>query len=573
MIEADFGLILALTLVAVGLSAISGLIRPKRAKTPFIDEREPTTASRGAFISRLFGARIVGPLIAWVGNRTDPTGAEKRESTLHILCLGADIDDFSAATVRVTEIYINGERVVEFQGLDAVKNKQDITIKGVNEGTLWFSSGTGAHPDCPLFNSVFDADGTKINSKWFKLAWIYWENKFLGESYQWPDIQYEIRYIPTGRAVYDANNTSEITIQSSPQFYPLNAPVLLYGARTNYTLIVPRFPGTANLAPQQAIIGNFLVVGGAAEIWKIDNAGKEFDKDGQIKARIYITASSTIMNINVIKVWKPNADHVHLEIAEDLEDIIEPQANKVQPFIEAPNIGINPIVILDELLFAAYPYGRGLNPSLFNLGTFKDASTILYDERFVASYLASDEEGLDEIISTVLDEIGGQLYLDHATGLYTLKLIRPYSVEEVTTIPLDMAITGNEIENLVGEVRANRVEFVIKSRFLRYREFTVPYQNEALAHLFAPKTERIDLKTATDEFTAQNIASRKGPEIVSQLEAFELSVNREGINLYPGQIIYLQDQEHVYRVASVQAIQLSGEVKLKVVLDIYGLSL
>jgi hypothetical protein len=75
-------------------------------------------------------------------------------------------------------------------------------------------------------------------------------------------------------------------------------------------------------------------------------------------------------------------------------------------------------------------WGRGLPAALIDDSAFTAAADILFDEGFGLCLRWNREDDIDKFVQTVINHIGGVIYIDRTTGLLTLKLIRKdYTVE------------------------------------------------------------------------------------------------------------------------------------------------
>jgi hypothetical protein len=106
------------------------------------------------------------------------------------------------------------------------------------------------------------------------------------------------------------------------------------------------------------------------------------------------------------------------------------------PNSEAPDSwpDANPAHIIYAILVDR-AYGLGTPPALIDTTSFTAAAATLFNESFGLSFIRTDRESGEAVISDVLDHISGSLYDDPATGLKTLKLFRAdYDVNALVSL-------------------------------------------------------------------------------------------------------------------------------------------
>ena len=191
-IAASFAMSAAMSYLA------SALMKPKGQKV-FSDDRSTTIALRGSYLPLLFGRRIVAPIVAWVGDRTtrkDDSGGGSgsmlgggqetvtyHEGAWHLLSVGPG--------TKLHSVISNG-RIL--QPLAETLNSTDFPSGGEVEfdhSRGHFYVYWGEH-DQPINERLGESIRVGVRSRWPGVFYIEWDNRKLGTSLVWPNMEYDI---------------------------------------------------------------------------------------------------------------------------------------------------------------------------------------------------------------------------------------------------------------------------------------------------------------------------------------------------------------------------------------------
>lgn len=115
-------------------------------------------------------------------------------------------------------------------------------------------------------------------------------------------------------------------------------------------------------------------------------------------------------------------------------------------------LDMNPAHIIYECLTNT-DWGMGSPIALLDDDAFRAAADTLFDENFGLSMIWTRQAAIQDFIQEVLDHIQGVLYVDPATGLLTLKLIRgDYDPDDLEEITPDNADLTSFSRKLWGEI-------------------------------------------------------------------------------------------------------------------------
>lgn len=112
----------------------------------------------------------------------------------------------------------------------------------------------------------------------------------------------------------------------------------------------------------------------------------------------------------------------------------------------------NPAHIIYECLTNT-DWGMGSPSTLIDTASFNEAAQTLYDEAFGLSMIWTRQAAIQDFIQEVLDHIQAVLFVDPATGLLTLDLIRgDYDPDDLMEITPDNGDVTNFSRKLWGEI-------------------------------------------------------------------------------------------------------------------------
>lgn len=315
-------------IISVALSYLSYALRKKPKNNFKFDDTPTTIVQRGAYLPYIIGTRRVGPMFCWAGKRRTtsrkPGGGDTRvytywEAAWHVLALGP--------AVRLDKILSDGK--VVFQGpitpADTPNGSSiDIMNAGVYEGTARIYWGTH---DQPVDAVLSASDALNIKSRWKHLVYIVWNDKKLGQSPLWPQLEYEITCAPVPTAGDGLQDT-------------------------DYWIGNPAVGGTDGVNAMHAA-------------WQIMTAsfphGVAIDPaklDGGAFEAIAAHASVSTLPLNVLAADGPDAASALGGIMEDVGFVLDQSGDILVPYLIRAEAGTPPVLDNDIVIDPNFPVIR-----------------------------------------------------------------------------------------------------------------------------------------------------------------------------------------------------------------------
>lgn len=124
---------------------------------------------------------------------------------------------------------------------------------------------------------------------------------------------------------------------------------------------------------------------------------------------------------------------------------------------EQIGIGCNPACMIHELL-TDQVWGMGWDNSMLEVDDLTDMADMLYDEEFALCMTWDNERSIDEILSDILQHIGGYYYEDKLTGKIRFGLFRDdYDVETLDELGRPDVLSVGEFSRTGWEGSINEV--------------------------------------------------------------------------------------------------------------------
>lgn len=246
---------------------------------------------------------------------------------------------------------------------------------------------------------------------------------------------------------------------------------------------------------------------------------------------------------------------------------------------EAAAIGdnANPAHILYELV-TSDDWGMGYANQVDD-AAFRAVADRLKTENFGLSFQWTAAEPVDHFVQEVLDHIAGALFVDPATGLFTLRLIRDDA--DVATLPVFDESNVLELSSYQRRTLSETVNqiTVTYTRPDTGKDASVTVQD--LANIQAQGAVVADSKSypgIMDETLATRVATRDLVAAAALLANVRLTVNRDGATLRPGDSFVLNwpklglDQL-VLTVGEIQGGTLTdGKIQISAVENVFALA-
>lgn len=242
---------------------------------------------------------------------------------------------------------------------------------------------------------------------------------------------------------------------------------------------------------------------------------------------------------------------------------------------------MNPAHIIYEAL-TNRSWGLGRDRSLFLDTDWRKAADALFEENFGLCLRWSRQDTLMSFIQTVIDHIGGVVYVDKFTGKYKLKLIREdYNPDSLPVLDTDSGLltideaTNASSYNLMNEIIVNwHSPISNKDAQAREHNLALIQTQGALA------SDTRDYPGIPTAKLALQIAKRDLKSASTNVRRFSLTCDRRAWRVQPGDVLKIQDPQSrgigtvVVRVGTVEeAGQEDGKIKIVAVQDMFGVDL
>lgn len=239
---------------------------------------------------------------------------------------------------------------------------------------------------------------------------------------------------------------------------------------------------------------------------------------------------------------------------------------------------MNPAHIVYECL-TNREWGGGMDRSRLDDASFRTAADQLYGEGFGLCLRWARQDTVKEFVQTVLDHIGGNLYLSRFDGTFHLTLVRDdYDAETLPLFDEDSGLLGiDEDENAATAGAAN--ELIVK--------WHDPIEDEDRQwrerNLAAVQSDGQVLSTSMDfpglptAGLAGRVAVRELRQRAGSLKRFKVRLDRRGYTIEPGQPFRLRSlkrgiEDLVVRAGRIEDGTLdSATIAITAVQDVFGL--
>lgn len=222
-------------------------------------------------------------------------------------------------------------------------------------------------------------------------------------------------------------------------------------------------------------------------------------------------------------------------------------------------------------------WGMGASSTTINIQSFLDSAQTLFNEGLGISLLWTQQETIENFITTIINHIEGVLFVNPRDGLITLKLIRnDYDPSTLFTITPDNA----KLSNFQRKLWAETTNEIVVSWTNPESEETETVTLQDLGNIAmqggvvsGPK----DYKGIRNKDTAMMVCARDLRVASSPLASCEAIVNRSAWDVVPGSVVKVDWPEHgmagvVMRVGNVDYGRTSDSaIRVQLAEDVFSL--
>lgn len=222
-------------------------------------------------------------------------------------------------------------------------------------------------------------------------------------------------------------------------------------------------------------------------------------------------------------------------------------------------------------------FGMGEPLSMFDIPSFEQCAQTLYNEKFGLNILWNRQSKIEDFIKIVLDHIQGAVFVNPATGLHTMSLLRAdYDVGLLKTINPDNAKLSNFKTKIWGDI-SNEVT-VTWTNPESGKEETVTVQDLAgMAAQGGTTSASRNYHGIASQQLAFDVAERDLAAVSYPLTSCEAEVTREFWKTVVQNCVILTWPRHgitsaIFRVTNVTNGSTSRTVKLSLIEDVFSLA-
>lgn len=224
-------------------------------------------------------------------------------------------------------------------------------------------------------------------------------------------------------------------------------------------------------------------------------------------------------------------------------------------------------------------WGRGFPTAVLDDAAFTSTANTLCDEGFGLCMRWTREEPLSQFMQTVLDHIGGVLYVDRGSGLIALRLIRDdYDAAELPLFESESGLLSVEQQDAAAQDTAFNEVVVTFTSPTDGKERSVRAQNlaafQASQSVLSTKTQYPGLPTGE---LALRVAQRDLRMHAVGLKRYKITLDRRGWKIGPAGVFRIRDVSRgigdiVLRAGKVEdSTHTDGKITVTAIQDVFGL--
>jgi hypothetical protein len=244
---------------------------------------------------------------------------------------------------------------------------------------------------------------------------------------------------------------------------------------------------------------------------------------------------------------------------------------------EAISVDANPAWVLYDLLCRPV-FGLGFDPDDVDIASFEAAADTLTGEGHGCSIVIQTTEEAPRVFASVLAQIDADIFIDPATGLLRLRLIRAdYDPGTIPVLDADNVIGWPTIETVSDRSLVNAVNVHFTDRSRGYKDDIAAAQSDDTGALRPNQRNVLDFQApgCTTAALARVIAARELSVGSQPLTSIRARVNREFYDVVIGDAIKVnlpddQIENQVFRVMHADLGQLAdGAIELVLIRDVF----
>jgi len=228
--------------------------------------------------------------------------------------------------------------------------------------------------------------------------------------------------------------------------------------------------------------------------------------------------------------------------------------------------------MIDQLLFAKFPYGAGRDRSKFDTRSIEAAAEQMQKEKIRGSIAIFDGEGLESALSPILQDAGLMIAWDVSVGKYVFRLIR-YEATGLD-IPKDLVLKEPSMTAVQGDRPIDVVAFTYKDRDRNYREVPIKVIDSGqISEYETQRAQKVPIEITKDRDSISRIAPRRQQEGLTNLSSFNFEMNHGCQMAVPGSRFKVSEFEGEglqFLIMNVRRFVNSSKIEIEAMVDTYN---
>lgn len=275
----------------------------------------------------------------------------------------------------------------------------------------------------------------------------------------------------------------------------------------------------------------------------------------------------------------PSIQYANLS-APNIAQLPYPQwANPEKPYYEAiiepvdtrNTDGVNPVHMIDQLLFAKFPYGAGKDRTKFDAQSIDRAAEILQDEVVRGGIQIADGENVESVMTQIMQDVTLITPYSPETGKYTFRVVRYDNQAE--DVDDTMLLEAPTVETIRGDRPVDVIAFTFKDRQRNYREVPVKVaDNGQIYENDTQRAQKVPIEVTQDRDSVSRMAPRRSQEALGNLTTVQIQVHHAMFMALPGSRVSLSPLDDVsirYIISDILRDVNSPKVEIDLLLDAY----
>ncbi len=243
------------------------------------------------------------------------------------------------------------------------------------------------------------------------------------------------------------------------------------------------------------------------------------------------------------------------------------------PLVQVADDGVNPAHIIDQIMFAGFPYGAANDRKFYDMESLEEVGRKLQitGEGYRGAIEINDFSSAREAIEAFFEDLGLVITWDPVKNKRVFDLIREPDPADAIQISQDVIVKGEPHTKTLLAKRTHHQLFIFRDQTLNFREKPIVIDDDGSRRI----EERADLSkqeivTTRNPQTAFDVAERRSrAEQVTPLR-FDFDGNRGTRDLRTGHILEIEGRTRLYRVLSVKRDPYTDQCRVKAAVDAYG---